>query len=234
MKRLLFRLLLSCLRRYFFLPALFIVSLNVSGQVQDFRSWWSADFSKEVTDELEISLDLGQRFRNNSLRYDKSLITAGVEYELFKDFTIEGGYRYIVLKDDRLSWSSRYRVNADAAYDLDLEKFTLQLRERIQYGFDDLNSLDDYGRNKLTNRNRLKAEYDIFGSPVTVFGLGEFFVDLNEHPAFLPSGYRVEAGAQVMLSFTSDLEISYMMDHELNDSNPLTAHVIVVSFSYKL
>ena len=207
---------------------------DVSGQYQDFRSWWSGKISYELSDELEGSLDLGQRFRSNSLVYDKSLITAGLEYEIIKDLKIEGGYRYVILKDERLNWATSYRVHGDVTYDIDIDPVTIQLRERLQYGFDELNTLGAYSSNKLVNRNRLKVEYDVFSSPLTLFGSGELFADLNEQSPYLPSAIRFEAGAEVMLSFSADLEFSYMIDHELNDSNPLTAHVFIVGFSYKL
>lgn len=224
----------AALRIVFPIIILVLSLTDVNGQYQDFRSWWSGKVSYELTDELEASLDLGQRFRSNSLVYDKTLVTAGLEYEIINDLKIEGGYRFVVLKNDRLNWETRYRVHADLSYDIDIDPVTIQLRERLQYGFEELNSVGAYSSNKLVNRNRLKVEYDIFSSPLTLFGSGEFFVDLNERTPFLPSAIRFEAGVELMLSFKTDLEVSYMIDHELNDSNPLTAHVLVVGFSYKL
>lgn len=207
---------------------------DVSGQYQDFRSWWSGKISYDISDKIETSLDLGQRFRSNSLAYDKTLLTAGLEYEIINDLQVEAGYRYVILKDDRLNWETRYRVHMDLSYDIDIEPVTIQLRERLQYGFEELNSVGAYSSNKLVNRNRLKLEYDVFSSPLTLFGSGEFFADLSESTPFLPSAIRFEAGAELMLSFNADIEISYMIDHELNDNNPLTAHVLVIGFSYKL
>ena len=47
------------------------------GQQQDFRSWWSVDLTKNLTKNLQAELEIGQRFQDNSLGFERSLITAG-------------------------------------------------------------------------------------------------------------------------------------------------------------
>lgn len=208
--------------------------LNVNAQRQDFRTWWSADISKEIINNLEANVELEQRWRNNSLRYDRSLITASLQYEIINDLDIEGGYRYIVLNDDLRAIATSYRFHGDLSYGYGLSRFDFKVRSRLQYGFDDLNSLEDYRLNKLTNRNKFSLEYDVFGKPFSFFASYEFFLRLdNAVPARL-SDHRFETGIEYDLSFKSSLEFSYMFDQEVNQSNPLQSHILVFSYGYTL
>lgn len=211
-----------------------LFSVKAAGQRQDFRSWWEIDVSKDIAKDLQASLELSQRFKTNSLRYDRSLLTAGLEYEIFKNFEVEAGYRFYLLQDDRMQLATKYRINGDVSYSVDLAAFTLQIRERLQYGFDDLSTIEEYALNKLTNRNKLTLEYDLFGSPATFFGSYELFTDISKRSSIEISDHRFEVGVQYALSFKSDLSVSYMLDKEVNSVNPLTAHVIVIGFGYDL
>ncbi len=203
------------------------------GQEQDFRSWWSIDLSKNLTKNLQAELDFGQRFQNNSLGYERSLVTASLEYELLNNFQISGGYRYIVYKDNGL-FTTKYRVNADVRYEVSVSSFSFQLRDRIQYGFQDFNTLEDYGENNLTNRSRLSVEYDIFASPLTLFASYELFLGLNTSSGVQVRDHRYKGGAEYKLSMRSDLELGYMFNAEANRSSPLNAHVLLISYSYRL
>src|SRR6056297_1016345 len=125
-----------------FMLMLSLVSPKAVGQDQDFRTWWEADISKDITNDLQASLDFSQRFKSNSLRYDRSLLTASLEYELFKNFEIDAGYRFYLLQDNRMQLTTKYRIHGDVSYAVDLEAFEIQFRERVQYGFNDLTSIE--------------------------------------------------------------------------------------------
>lgn len=213
---------------------LFLIPRKAEGQYQDFRTWWEVDISKDITNDLQASLDFGQRFRANSLQYDRSLLTAGLQYELFKDFDIDAGYRFYLLQDDQLQLATKYRIHGDVSYSVDIEAFTIQLRERVQYGFNDFSTIEEFAFNKLTNRNKLTLEYDLFGSPVTFIGAYEIFTDISNIPAIEISDHRIKLGIDYALSFRSQLNFTYLVDKEANETNPLTAHVIVIGFGYDL
>jgi len=191
------------------------------------------DLSKDLTKNLQVELELGQRFQDNSLRYERSLITAGLEYELFNDFEIGGGYRYIVFKEEGI-FDSKFRIHGDVSYEISPGSFSFQLRERIQYGFQDFVTLDDYRANNLTSRSRFKGEYDIFASPFTLFASYELFLGLNTSSGLQVRDHRYQAGAEYKLSMRSDLELRYLFNKEANRKNPLNAHVIVISYAYRL
>ena len=136
------------------LTTLFFIFLTpyVSAQYQDFRSWWNFDLSKEITNDFNAGLELSQRFDENSLQYDRSLTTLGLEYEITKDLSVEGGYRFVFLQDRQFVLVSKYRIHGNVSYRYKHSSFSLSLREQIQYGFDDLNTLDYYFENKLISQ----------------------------------------------------------------------------------
>jgi hypothetical protein len=217
----------------FIVVFLLLVSIGLYGQEQEFRSWWSVDLTKGLTKNLQAELELGQRFQDNSLGYDRSLVTAGLEYELFNNFEIGGGYRYIVYKDKGLL-DTKYRVHGDISYQYSISSFSFQLRERIQYGFQDFSTIESYRSNNLTSRSRVRARYDIFGSPLRLFASYELYLGLNTSEGIQARDHRIQAGTSYKLSMRSDIELGYMLNEELNRSRPLRAHVLVVEFSYRL
>ena len=206
----------------------------VSAQNQDFRSWWNVDLSKDISKDVKAGLELSQRFKENSLRYDRSLATLGLEYEVIKNLSLEGGFRYIAVKDNSQVFVSRYRLHGNVSYDYKLDRITLKIRERVQYGFNDLNSVDDFYSNSLTNRTRFSIDYDIFGSPFSIRSSYELFVDLNDPEGFTISDHRLQAGLRLKLNSKSDLDFSYMFDMEVNKVNPLRSNVLILTLGYDL
>jgi hypothetical protein len=219
--------------RFFVLLFLIISVSNLNGQEQDFRSWWSVDLTKDLTKNLQAELELGQRFQDNSLGYERTLVTASLEYELFNNFDIGGGYRYIVYRD-RGIFDTKFRVHGDVSYQYSISSFSFQLRERIQYGFQDFSTIENYSSNNLTSRTRVRARYDIFGSPLRLFTSYELFLGLNTSSGVQTRDHRIQAGTSCKLSMRSDIEVGYLLNVEANRSNPMNAHVLVVGFSYRL
>lgn len=213
---------------------LLFTGASLSGQYSDFRLWTGLEISKKLNNKLDAKLDLGQRFKDNSTRYDRSLVTASLRYEPVKDFEIRGGYRYILLKDKRLNLVSRYRINLDAVYSYDIGELSMSFKERVQYGFDDLNSIDYLYVNKLTSRTRAEASYHIFSTPLSMFASYELFISLNRQDFGLPLVHRYKAGLSYDLSFKNSIEIAYILDNEVNSVNPLRSHILSISYSLDL
>jgi predicted porin len=201
-------------------------------QNQDFRSWWNVDVSTDINKDLAASFKLGQRFRSNSLQFDRSLATFALEVDLPKGFSAEGGIRYILLKDDGRNFVSRYRIHGDISYSHRFDRLRIAFRERVQYGFDDLNSIDDYSSNKLTNRNRASVKYDIFGIPFSLQASYEIFLAIGGEEKLLISDHRIRAGFEYKISQNTDLDVYYLLDQEVNRNDPLQSHILLVTLGY--
>ncbi|MEX0981350.1 MAG: DUF2490 domain-containing protein [Bacteroidales bacterium] len=135
---------------------------------------------------------------------------------------------------DKGFFNSKYRVHGDIGYQYSISSFSFQLRERIQYGFQDFGTVEDNSSNKLTSRSRAGAKYNISGSPLTLFASYELFLGLNTSEGIRVRGYRIQAGTSYKFSIRSDIEFGYMLNDEVNRSSPLRAHVLVVEWNYRL
>jgi hypothetical protein len=222
----------SRFRHYLLFFLLFFLSINSSAQYQDFRSWWSIDLSKDLSKDLKAGLEIGQRFKENSLAYDRSLATFELAYEVFKDFSLEGGYRFIATKDKYLNLGSKYRIHGSASYDYKFDRLTLKLREQLQYGYDDFTTLNELYSNNLTNRNKFSVDYNFFASPFSVKSSYELFIKLSDATGVNISDHRFQLGLNMVLNSKADIEVAYMFNKEVNKINPLSSNVLVLGFNY--
>ncbi len=214
----------------FFISISLISIVNLYGQ--DFQSRVNFELSKDFTKDLELSLELGQRFNDNSLRYDRSLVTAGIKYDLPKGFALGGGARYLLVRNnDR--YESRYRFHGDITYGLRISDFKIRFRERLQYGFDDITSYNYFG-NKLTNRSRIGLEYDLFGTPLSFYSSFEIYLVLNDPTSAAYSLNKVIAGMRLKMKKDMELKLYYLLEDEVNTAYPDQAHIVVVSLGIKL
>ena len=198
---------------------------------QDFQTRASFGVSMDLTKDLRASLELGQRFRNNSMVNDRSLITGSVKYDLPKGFTVGGGARYMLVNSDGLL-ESRYRFHGDGNYRMKFSSFSVKLRERVQYGFDDIYPGSS---NKLTSRSRVGVEYDIFGTPFSLYSSFEIYLVLNDPTSYSPYTLnKVVAGMSWNLPKKLNLKLYYLLEDELNVWNPQQAHIVVAALGLKL
>ncbi len=211
----------------------FLFISTAKAQYQDFRSWWNVEISKELVKDLDLKIEASQRFKENSLEYDRSVITGRLAYELFKDFSVRAGYRYLIVKNEGIL-ESRYRIHAGMQYGKKISSLSLSARERLQYGFDDQQSMQDFFSQKTVSRTRIKAAYEIFGTPLELHGAYELYLDLNSGYGILPEANRWQLGITYDFLKKGSIDISYLIENEVNTVNPLLSHIVLVTYSYDL
>ncbi|MFC2089222.1 DUF2490 domain-containing protein [Bacteroidota bacterium] len=205
---------------------------SVHAQYQDFRSWWDVELAYGITKDLDAKVEISQRFKENSLVYDRSVLTAVLAYEIIKDLSVRGGVRYLVVNTPG-TFESRYRIHAGIQYQKKFDELALSIRERIQYGFNDLQSMQYYMQQKTISRTRLKTAYKIFGTPFQVHASYELFLDLNSGIGILPVANRVQLGLEYAFRSRSALDLSYIFEQEINSVNPLLSHIIKLGYTYE-
>lgn len=207
---------------------------NLFGQQKDFQSWYELQLNYGLKSGIDLSLEAEQRFENNSLQYDRSLITLTADYDLTDYLNAELGVRGLLRMDRERRLQPRYRVHADLALERTIAVVDFSFRSRIQYGFDEMDVLDDAGYNKLSSRNRIMADYHIFGTRIELSASVESWHQLGGQAPRAFNKIRYSAGIQYMLNFRSDISLRYMLEDEFNVTNPLQAHIIRAGFSYDL
>jgi hypothetical protein len=211
----------------------FIYTTDLQGQVSDFQSWWELEMEKRITGKLDLSGELEQRFKNNSLQYSRTLLTLGASYELTDYLRLAGGARTVFLVDREQGLETRYRLHMDGRGAYDLSGFDLSLRIRLQYGFDELVAFRYLRLNTLVNRNRLKVAHHISGTRIGFFISVESWHGSHNENRWLTFAMRYSAGARYSPSFTSRFSLRYILEDEFNVTNPRLLHVLVLGYAYR-
>ena len=217
-----------------FILLVLLIPCTLLGQQKDFQSWWELEVDKGLKSGFNLSGELEQRFRNNSLQYDRTLVTLAGEYDVKDYLSVAAGLRALLVSDRELQLYPRYRMHVEATGRTSISAFNLSYRLRLQYGFDDLLYLGDVLMNNLGVRNRLKVTHHIFGTR-----LGWFATIESWHHLYNPSNrlfykMRYSAGAQYTLNFRSELSLRYILEEEFNVTNPLQSHILVLGYSHIL
>jgi hypothetical protein len=211
-----------------------LIQIRLYGQTHDFQTWSQLDLVKDLTEDLRFSLEIGQRLKENSLTYDRTLFTGKVSRAFSSGFDLTGGARYYLVSDSEHHIVSRYRLNGDVSWERDIGGLTAGLRQRFQYGFDDIVNIGDYAENSFKSRSRIEAAYLIPGTPVTLGSSYEFFLGIFRDEGIYPVEYRFKLGSEILLSPRTQIEIAYMLENELNVVEPVRAHVLLLFIEYTL
>jgi len=204
---------------------------DLLGQSSDFQSWWEFEFDYSLNKKWKLEGELEQRFKNNSLQYNRTLLTLGAEYDPTNWLSLGGAARVVFVADREGQIHPRYRMHFDATGSYDLSGFTFSFRTRLQYGFEDIISFQYLKENSLVSRNRLKVRYHFFGTKIRCFASLESWHYLSElpDPAFIHMRYQ--AGLSYDLNFKSRLTLRYIFEDEFNVSNPDKLHILVAGFA---
>jgi len=211
---------------------LFIGAAGLQGQVRDFQSWWSLELDKKITGRLELNGELEQRFQNNSLQYDRSMMTLGASYDLLDYLTLDGGARLALVMDGEHQVQTRFRFHMDATGGYDISGFDLSLRLRIQYGFEDFSVLNFFSLNALVERNKLKVQRHIYGTRIDWFASFESFHGSTSQSNWRTYALRYSAGARFSLNFRSSFSFQYTLDNEMNVPAPQLLSILALGYSY--
>ncbi len=216
----------------FFLSLLFPCTLR--GQQKDFQSWWELKFDKGLGNGFDLSAEIEQRFKNNSLQYDRSLVTVTGEYGLNDYLDVAAGIRTFLDSNREMQLNVKYRLHMETTGRYSLTGLNMSLRLRFQYGFEDLIDPAYLGDNNFVNRNRLKVASHIFGTRIWWFGSVESWHLWNDQPNRLFYKMRYSAGVGYALNFISEISVRYILEDEFNVTKPLQSHVLVVGYSHNL
>lgn len=207
---------------------------ELKGQEKDFQTWWEAELQADLPHGLDLSAEFEQRFRNNSLQYDRTLVTLTGGYDLNDYLDVGAGVRMLAVQDRELKMQNRFRIHADVTGSYTVARIDLSLRAKLQYGFDDLLDIGSVRLNNLVHRNRLKLEHHIFGTRFSVWAYLESWHLLNDVPSRLTYKMRYSGGIEYALSFVSSLSLRYILEDEFNVKNPQQSHILVMGYKHQL
>lgn len=187
------------------------------------RTWFEFEFSKKITDKLELSIEPEVRFKEK-LELNEYLFQPGLEYQFNDYFSLGGKYRIgNNLKNNRDShWYGRFAFDAKSKYEW--KKLGAQLRLRYT-------NADDFGdnNNDKTNylRMRLKMEYTLKKFDLKPYAAYEIYRDLDDKD-FDKS--RWETGVEYKINKHHRIGAYFRINDYFSNKESLN----IIGFTYKL
>ena len=221
--------------RVFQLICFFVLMLaakGLYGQQKDFGSWWEFEMSGRLKNDLKLSGELEQRFKENSLQFDRTLITLAGDYNVTDYLNLAAGIRTIFITDPESRLHTRFRLHTDATGHYDFDRTELSFRLRFQYGFEDIFFIGYFSENNFVSRQRIKVAHDFFGTRLGIYGSLENWIRFTDRYGRPLYKIRMVAGTQYNLGRQSRISLRYIFESEFNRVNPLQIHVLALGYSY--
>jgi len=206
----------------------------LQAQARDLQSWLQLELNKSITGRLDLNGELQQRFRNNSVQYDRSLMTLGASYDLLDFIKLGGAARMGLVMDAEHQIHTRYRFHLDAIGGYDVSGFDLSLRLRFQYGFEDFSALNYFTVNAVVERIKLKMQRHIYGTRIDWFASVESFHGSAGQSDWRTYALRYSAGARYSLDFRSRFSLRYFLYDEMNVPAPKLLSILALGYSYNI
>jgi hypothetical protein len=198
------------------------------------KVWTEVGIGGKITKDLEWGADVTSRFGTYGV--ETFFPQATLKYKVTKWFRPSMDYRFIADRQLQGYYSYSNRINFNAEFRHNIDRFYLKSRIRYQYGFNRLvnSALYDPEFDQAL-RFKLEVKYDVndfFLSPVIS---GELFYD----PQYGPYGQRINkarvfAGFDLDLNNAHSISIGFLYDTRINLPNPRNRHVLSLSYSYDL
>jgi len=217
-----------------FLFVLVLASLNAFSQQSIGMLWADFGVKGQFTKDLEYGVSFTSRVSAAPNQTFFPQVT--LKYKVTKWLKPSIDYRGIYALDKYGNFLFSNRLNFNAEFKYAKKRLDLRARVRYQYSFNTLNSSSGYDA-EFDQAVRLKTQfqYDLkntFLSPVLSF-------ELFYNPTYGPDGrqlkkYRGFAGVALDIDGPHDISMGYILDHQMNASNPLTKHILAVSYTYNI
>jgi hypothetical protein len=210
---------------------LFFIS-SLRAQVKDAGLWTSIGFELKVTNKVNATLSQEFRFNENITELGTFFTDAGLGYKINKYFQISANYRFVNKRRIDDSYSPRHRLYIDLKFQKKLKPFVFQFRTRLQDQYADIGRASDGGIAEYYSRNKLSIKYDLDKS-YTPYLAVELFSPLKYPRQYFFDDIRAAAGAEYVLNKHHSFDFFYMIQKQLNASNPLMDFIAGVGYIYK-
>jgi hypothetical protein len=192
---------------------------------------WEAE--KDLSRFFTLAGEEEIRLRDNSIGFDRTVTSLGIDYSFFdRKMKVGGYYAFLYLYNNDHLFESRHRYYLNFSYKETFEPFILSWRGRLQETYRDENR-DEYKINpKYVMKNKIEVAYMIWGSPWKPYISCDFSTSLNDPVmGYELTRMRFQGGASWRLDRTTYLDFFLRFDDYLSGNDP---HVLLVGASYKM
>lgn len=239
----------------------------------EFGTWTGASVTKKINRQWSIEAGAELRTQNNMKKIDRWSGSLGVDYKPFDFLKFGASYNFLYTynmeewkakyddDDGELNgynvtnalWIPKHRVSFDITGEVPVNRFTISLRERVQYTYNDskettkrkmrfygtTDSLYQKGssyadtakvKHKLVLRSRLQVEYNIRHCPFTPYVSVELYNDMKDGLSLQKTRWSV--GGEYKFNKHNSLDIGYYYCNSNDDDEP-KGHILSLSYAYK-
>lgn len=199
----------------------------------DFGTALSAELVKGLTRNINLSIEEEVRLTSTPNIFERSVTSVGVDYSLLnKRVKVGGYYAFIYLYNDKHLYEARHRFYLNLMYKEDVTRqLSLSWRGRFQGTYRDENRGEYKINPKYIMKNRVQAEYALFGKPWKPFVSVEFSSELNNPKGNELTRIRYQAGTSWRLNRTDYLDFYLRFDDYMDKSEP---RAIMLGVGYKV
>jgi hypothetical protein len=213
-------------KTYLFI-AILLSSFYLTAQVNDAGLWLNLDVEKKITQKFSAEFSQALRYNENITEIGTSLSEIGLSYKVIKPLTVGAAYRFSQKKRVDDFYSNRHRFSFNISYKIKVNQFKISLREQFQSSYKDIGVSADGGIAKNHLRSKITLAYDL-EKKYTPYVSYEMYYEIGEYI----DNTRYKAGVEYEINKFHIVEISYMIEKEINVNKPWTNYVI--GLGYKL
>lgn len=215
---------------------LFLFCFVCSGafsQTKDAGLWLGVKLDKEIVNDFSAQLEMESRLHENLTAVESAFFDLTLEYKISKFMDVGFDYRFGNKHDigDRYYLRQRFAGNLHLDYGWDKIKF--KYRMRYQNHFKEL-IRDEYGI-ELTRklRHRFSMNYNL-PDKYEIDVDYELFTRHVGDGTFPFSDWRVKLGGSKGISKNNRIELTYILQSQMNTDNPLMEYIFLITYRYDL
>jgi hypothetical protein len=203
----------------------------------DWASWNTIGVEYKLTEKWSFGLEEQFRLKENFSETDEFFTQLTADYELFNNFKLGAGFRYIRENDNVgniQGYENHFRFQVDANYKHKINNFTVGYRLRYQ----NKNELGvSYDEGDYVNQNvrfKTSVEYNFKKWSFDPKFSAEIFNRFQEGEDNGFNKYRLTLGTDYKIKNVGKVGLFYRFEKELNVDYPDTKNILGLSFIYNI
>lgn len=203
----------------------------------DWASWNTIRVEYKLTEKWSFGLEEQFRLKENFSETDEFFTQLTADYELFNNFKLGAGFRYIRENDNVgniQGYENHFRFQVDANYKHKINNFTVGYRLRYQ----NKNELGvSYDEGDYVNQNvrfKTSVEYNFKKWSFDPKFSAEIFNRFQEGEDNGFNKYRLTLGTDYKIKNVGKVGLFYRFEKELNVDYPDTKNILGLSFIYNI
>lgn len=219
-----------------FLNAILFSSLNYAQtDDSDWASWSTIGVDYNLNEKWSFGLEQQLRLKENFGNVDRFITELSAAYELFKDFELGAGLRYMRVsdkKDNLQDYENYFRFHFEASYKHKIKNYEIGYRLRYQ----NKNELGvsyeegDYASQYIRLNTSLK--YNFKNWILDPKFSAEIFNKFQEGKENGFNKYRLTLGTDYKIKNVGKLGVFYRFQKELNKEYPETTNIVGLKYIY--